>query len=195
MVAVLQLAIYDFDNDQKQVKLVQSAQHLVKFSFFTRHSVSNLLDVCSLAVVDKLIKTGYAQQSAHFVGFIPEQEYKIYCLFCEPKRVYVAVTDEEYDSRYALRILQQIDIQPNKTTPVNLSQMIVDVQNPAAVDKLLAIGMKLDEIKVTMENNIIELMKRGESLDSLEQKARNLNDASLDWFRQTKKLNRCCRLF
>jgi len=77
--------------------------------------------------------------------------------------------------------------------PQYLKDDIVHYQNPRDADKLTAIQSQLDEVKDVMHTNIEQLMQRGETLDSLMAKSDDLNTASVQFYKQAKKANSCCK--
>ena len=44
-----------------------------------------------------------------------------------------------------------------------------------------------------MHTNIEQLMQRGETLDSLMDKSEDLNQASVQFYKQARKTNSCCK--
>jgi len=76
-----------------------------------------------------------------------------------------------------------------------LVPLIKDFQNPEKADKLLAVQKKLEEIKGIMQTNIELVLERGENLDSLLDKAQDLQESSKIFFRDAKKVNSCCHRY
>jgi synaptobrevin homolog YKT6 len=70
---------------------------------------------------------------------------------------------------------------------------ILHYQDPRKADKLTAIQTQLDEVKDVMHTNIEQLMQRGETLDSLMAKSDDLGSASVQFYKQAKKANSCCK--
>jgi synaptobrevin family protein YKT6 len=68
-------------------------------------------------------------------------------------------------------------------------------QNPAEADKLMKIESELDQVREIMHKNIEELLRRGETLDSLMAKSQDLSSVSYDFYKRAKKNNQCCQLY
>jgi len=121
----------------------------------------------------------------------------------------VAVTDGEYPRRVAFGLLQQCftnyekemknkwaDIEEDQDLEPNW--LIADVakfQEPDKADKISQIQKNLDDIKDIMHRNIDEVLKRGETIDSLMDKSQDLSAASLKFYKQAKKTNQCCKSY
>jgi len=66
-------------------------------------------------------------------------------------------------------------------------------QDPTEADKLMKIEKELFEVKEIVHKNLTDLLKRGEELDSLMEKSKDLNTVSRDFYKKAKKQNqRCC---
>jgi len=76
-----------------------------------------------------------------------------------------------------------------------LQESIRTYQNPAEADKLMKIESELDQVREIMHKNIDELLKRGETLDSLMAKSEDLSTVSYDFFKRAKRNNQCCKLY
>ena len=68
-------------------------------------------------------------------------------------------------------------------------------QDPKEADKLLQIQKNLDDVKEIMQKNIEEVLKRGETLDSLMMKSNDLSKTSVTFYQTAKKNNQCCQLY
>lgn len=77
----------------------------------------------------------------------------------------------------------------------NLEKFLKEWQNPAEADKLYKIKTELTEVKEVMHKNMQDLLERGESLESLMTKSKDLSKMSNDFYKKAKKKNqRCCSL-
>ena len=65
-------------------------------------------------------------------------------------------------------------------------------QNPYEVDKLLKIQKSVDDVKDIMQQNIEVILHRGENLETLMIKSKDLSDASVKFYEKTK--TKCCVL-
>jgi synaptobrevin family protein YKT6 len=57
----------------------------------------------------------------------------------------------------------------------------------------MKIQKDLDEIKEIMHKNIDEILKRGETLDQLVEKSEEMSASSVHFYKQSKKVNSCCK--
>ena len=122
------------------------------------------------------------------------------------------ITDLEYPESSAYNMLGQIIIDFMSTFE-NDMDMVTGVtedtslkyekleeflkvwQNPADGDKMYKIKTELGEVKEIMHKNMEDLLKRGESLDALMAKSKDLSTMSVDFYKKAKKKNqKCCTL-
>ena len=69
-------------------------------------------------------------------------------------------------------------------------------QNPHNADKLLKVEKELMEVNEIMRKNMNDLMKRGETIEDLMAKSKDLSTASVSFYKKAKKANtRCCDLY
>ena len=62
-------------------------------------------------------------------------------------------------------------------------------------DKLLRIERELQEVQDIVHKNLEDLLKRGEAMDDLMVKSKDLSTASHDFYKKAKKANsRCCNI-
>lgn len=117
----------------------------------------------------------------------------------------VICADGEYPMRVAFTLLSEairIFLEQNagkwEDVPADTAIQCPDIevlfakfQDPSEGDKLAKIEKDLDEAKGIVMQSVEDLLKRGESLDSLMQKSKDLTDASVDFYRQAKRNNQC----
>jgi synaptobrevin homolog YKT6 len=75
-----------------------------------------------------------------------------------------------------------------------MREAIVKYQNPDEVDKMLRVRSALDDTKGVLVQTIEQLLERGEKLDDLLDKTRDLSDSSKRFYKEAKKTNSCCVL-
>lgn len=79
-----------------------------------------------------------------------------------------------------------------------IQTLFTKFQNPAEADKLTKIEKDLEEVKGVVMQSMDDLLKRGESLDQLMQKSKDLSSTSVQFYRTAGKLsalmNRFCRI-
>lgn len=68
-------------------------------------------------------------------------------------------------------------------------------QNPQEADKITKIEKELDEIKDVVMQSMDDLLKRGETLDSLMKKSNDLSATSYQFYKTAKKNNQCCSAY
>eukprot|EP00474_Spongospora_subterranea_P011208 CRZ11666.1 hypothetical protein [Spongospora subterranea] len=68
-------------------------------------------------------------------------------------------------------------------------------QDPIEADKLAQVQKNLDEVKTVMHKNIEEILKRGETIDSLMAKSEDLSGMSVAFYKTAKKNNQCCSYY
>ena len=120
----------------------------------------------------------------------------------------MAITDGEYPDRVAFWILHEAlqsfnaQVKPSDWEAVNkdtdktfkfLEDLIKKWQNPAEHDKLFQIEKELNEITDIMKKNLNEILRKGESLDRLLEKSKDLNQVSVGFYKKAKDNNSCCK--
>mmetsp|Transcript_13509 Transcript_13509/g.15147 ORF Transcript_13509/g.15147 Transcript_13509/m.15147 type:complete len:111 (+) Transcript_13509:292-624(+) len=76
-----------------------------------------------------------------------------------------------------------------------LEEFLKTWQNPAEADKIYKIKTELTEVTDIMHKNMEDLLKRGESLDVLMAKSKDLSTMSVEFYKKAKKKNqKCCTL-
>ena len=70
-----------------------------------------------------------------------------------------------------------------------LEAFLKNWQNPEEADKLYKITTDLTEVKEIMHKNMQDLFERGESLESLMSKSKDLGKMSNDFYKKAKKKN------
>jgi synaptobrevin homolog YKT6 len=119
----------------------------------------------------------------------------------------VVLTDVEYPSRVAFSLLStaldefdresygwQKAVTDNMYPPTRLEVYLKEYQDPANADKILAIHRDLDETKVIMHEAIESVLVRGEKLDVLVDRSRDLSRQSKVFYKTAKKHNSCCSI-
>ena len=121
------------------------------------------------------------------------------------------ICDEEYPKRVAIDFLLKIHdnfkvfIQEKKIdlntytadTDVKydyIANEIEEWQDPSKKDNLMKLQNELNDVTDIMRQNLNELLKREENLESLMQKSNDLSATSVSFYKQAKKTNSCCNL-
>lgn len=77
-----------------------------------------------------------------------------------------------------------------------MDEFIKKFQDPKEVDKLEKLKDELKQVEDICHKNLDDLLKRGEDLDKLMEKSKDVSKLSLDFYKQSKKANsRCCSLY
>ncbi len=79
--------------------------------------------------------------------------------------------------------------------PAFMATDLAAYQNPTEADKLSKIQKSLDDVKDIMQRNIDDILKRGETLDSLMEKSADLSTVSVQFYKKAKKTNQCCQAY
>lgn len=138
-----------------------------------------------------------------------EQDVGICYLAIHPNTLGVTViTDPEYPQRVAFTLIAEIlrqfqalgldwgSLRADANLPFpELATQLQRYQNPAEADRLTKIQSELNQVTEVMHRNIEELMKRGETLESLMARSEDLSGVSYDFYKRAKKNNQCCKLY
>lgn len=142
---------------------------------------------------------------------------KFYAIM-QPNKVYRCKTSKEYDYLYKIRIKStdaifvissKYELDPSEKAflfknmehilirPDTVKKSLDDiVENPLAfTGRDILIGNIQDEMKeviAIMQKNIDMVIKRGEDLENLKEKAIHLNKGAIDFEDKARKLNSCC---
>merc|ERR1712039_743546 len=76
-----------------------------------------------------------------------------------------------------------------------VEELFQKFQNRAEADKLTKIEKDLEEVKGTVMQSMDDLLKRGENLDQIMAKSKDLSSTSVEFYRTAKKNNQCCKMY
>jgi len=199
---VLMICLFRARGDLTPVRLA-AVQDLSGFNYFTRKTIGEHLVFATRLVAQKT--RGGDRQS---VG-MHDNPFLCHCYGRADDLVGVVVSDKEYPQRVAFSLINrtmasfekeagaawnQIDVDQD-VEPEFMKTDLVAFQDPQNADKLSKIQKDLDEIKDIMHKNIDELVKRGETLDSLMEKSEDLSATSVQFYKKAKKQNQCCKAY
>ncbi len=68
----------------------------------------------------------------------------------------------------------------------NLEEFLKNWQDPAEADKVYKIKTDLAEVKDIMHNNMNDLIERGETLEVMMEKSKDLSKMSTDFYKKAK---------
>lgn len=171
------IAVYIIDTEHRQF---MHRVDLSVVSYFHRSAVQELLKVAVIAGAETL---------PDFHRKIFEHDDVMVLSYRLGSRVCSIVTDKEYPSRVSFNLLQRIH---NDPTEAYLEVVMKRFQNPSNVDLITSVREKLDETLVVMHENVNLILQRGEDLDSLVERSKELSSSSKQFYKVARKHNRCC---
>jgi len=198
---LLSLIIYKWKDDSSVEVL--ACEELSSFSYFHRKMIKEHIKFHSRLIVSR---TPLGRRSS--VEF--EQSLGMCHSWVHPQGIGAAVLiDSEYPMRVAFTLLYESvrsfletnqgrwkDLQNDTVLPCpEIEQLFLKFQEPTEADTLTKIERDLEEVKGTVMQSIDDLLKRGESLDQLMDKSRDLADVSVRFYNVAKKNNQCCKLY
>jgi len=198
---LLSLTLYRWKEDNS-VELIQCLE-LSSFSFFHRGTLKEHIRFHSRLVVNR---TPMGRRSTVEM----DQNLGKIHTWVHPQGVGAAVLiDAEYPQRVAFSLLSEsvrifLERMAGKWEEANsdmtlacpeIEELFTKFQNPSEADKLTKIEKDLDEVKGTVMQSMDDLLKRGESLDQLMQKSKDLSNTSVQFYRTAKKNNQCCKMY
>jgi len=198
---LLALTLYKWKQDDS-VELIQCTE-LSSFSFIYRPTLRDHIRFHGRLVVNR---TPLGRRSTVEMD---QNLGKIHS-WVHPQGVGAMVLiDSEYPQRVALSLLSEsVRIFLERMTSrweeatgdmtltcPEIEDLFVKYQNPAEADKLTKIDKNLQEVKGNLLQSMDDLLKRGESLDQLMEKSKDLSDSSLRFYRTAKKNNQCCKMY
>jgi synaptobrevin family protein YKT6 len=135
-----------------------------------------------------------------------------YCYTTKDNLSATVIADKEYPEKAAFILLNNVlmdfreyfasnpSVYTDAQQDANLNYENLEVflkkwQDPTKADKLLGIEKELHEVKEIIHKNLADLLKKGEQLDELMVKSKDLNKVSVEFYKKAKKQNqRCCNL-
>ena len=105
------------------------------------------------------------------------------------------IGDTEYPSNVAFSLLNRVLVNYDKIDENFLQDLLKNYQNPTNFDKILKLQEEIANIKEIMQRNISEILKRGETLDTLIDKVDKLDESSKIFYHKTKQVTGCCKYY
>jgi len=122
----------------------------------------------------------------------------------------VVIADEEYPSKVIMQMcrefhaifFQQHTEEEFKAVNKDMNLPCPDIelkikkyQDPKEADKLLKLQNNLEEVTNIMNQNLDDLLKRGETLDDLMKKSKDVSSVSYNFYKKARDSNKkCCSL-
>jgi len=202
MVAIIMNTLYRHGGDREPIVLASVAD-LSSYNYFTRGTISEHLRFATRTLV------GRTQPSQRQSVGLKDNPYICHIYVRADGLSGVVVADKEYPLRVAYSLIQQTMADFDKSTggkwkqaekdsvdaPEFMQNSLLKFQDPKEADKLTKVQKSLDEVKDVMQKNIEEVLKRGETLDSLMEKSADLSATSVQFYKKAKKTNACCKSF
>ena len=197
------LSIHIFSLYNSKPIILSSAFSLAFVSIFQRGTLKDFLNFHSRLVIERVQKDTHAQ--------VQLEKGICYAIANEDKIGVTLISDEEYPKRVAIDFL--LKIHDNFKTflaqqNVNLNSIEEDTdlkfdyiateieawQDPSKKDNIMKLQNELNDVHDIMRQNLNELLKREENLESLMAKSQDLSLASVNFYKQAKKTNSCCNI-
>ncbi|CAG8523883.1 7032_t:CDS:2 [Paraglomus brasilianum] len=181
-----------FSNVSTELKLLAGEFELSNFGYFQRGSVQEFLTFFSKTVAERT-KPGHRQSveesSTHLTDFNEGLSG-------------IIITDSEYPQRVAFSLVNKVleeflvrfpkQTWTQKITFPELREYLIQYQDPKQGDQIMKVQEQLDETKQVMNKTIESLLQRGEKLDDLIDRSRDISFQSKAFYKQAKKTNSCC---
>ena len=197
------LSIHVFSLYNGKPIILSSAFALSFVSIFQRGTLKDFLNFHSRLVIERVAKDTHAQ--------VQLEKGICYAISNSDNIGVTMICDEEYPKRVAIDFLLKIHdnfktFVQEKKLDLNMYTTDTDVkyeyianeievwQDPSKKDKLMKLQNELNDVSDIMRQNLNELLKREENLESLMQKSNDLSATSVNFYKQAKKTNSCCNL-
>ena len=198
---ILSIHVFSLYNDKPII--LSSAFALSFISIFQRGTLKDFLNFHSRLVIERVAKDTHAQ--------VQLEKGICYAISNSDKIGVTMICDEEYPKRVAIDFLLKIHdnfktFLQEKKLDLNMYTADTDVkydyianeieawQDPSKKDTLMKLQNELNDVTDIMRQNLNELLKREENLESLMQKSNDLSATSVNFYKQAKKTNSCCNL-
>ena len=197
------LSIHVFSLYKAKPIILASAFQLDFASIFQRSTIKNFINFHSRLVIERVQKDTHAQvQLEKGICFAVANDDKIGVTM---------IADEEYPKRVAIDFLLKVhdnfkaflgqnNINLNsieKDTDLKfeyINTAIEEWQDPSKKDSIMKLQSELNDVQDIMRQNLNELLKREENLESLMEKSNDLSAVSVNFYKQAKKTNSCCNI-
>ena len=197
------LSIHIFSLYKSEPIILSSASSLAFVSIFQRGTLKDFLNFHSRLVIERVQKDTHAQ--------VQLEKGICYAIANEDKIGVTLISDEEYPKRVAIDFLLKIHdnfktflAQQNvnlnsieKDTDLKFDYIATEIeawQDPSKKDNIMKLQNELNDVHDIMRQNLNELLKREENLESLMAKSQDLSLASVNFYKQAKKTNSCCNI-
>jgi hypothetical protein len=112
-----------------------------------------------------------------------------HCIKYNPEDGIIFFVNKDYKPRIAYTFMIKIFELNDKS---KIKSMFIESDDPNVIDNISKINKDLEDLKIKMYENIDQILKRGENIDSLLLKSAELSENSKRFYIATKKTNSCC---
>ncbi|CAM9570497.1 unnamed protein product [Ectocarpus sp. 8 AP-2014] len=135
--------------------------------------------------------------------------FSIHFVADDSNRIYSCVTDKEYPARIAFTLLEEAQTKfltkvgdksltakeggLSRTMKSSFSDLCIKYDDIRNVDRMAAVQDKVDVVKVTMQDNIQQMLANEERLDQISENAENLNEQAKVFQNRSSALRRQMR--
>ena len=195
------LSIHVFSLYKAKPIILSSAFSLSFVSIFQRSTLKNFINFHSRLVIERVQKdTHAAVQLEKGICYAVASDDKIgVTMICDeeyPKRVAIDFLLKVHDNFKVFQTQNNLDLNSiEDDTDVNydyIANEIEEWQDPSKKDNIMKLQNELNDVQDIMRQNLNELLKREENLENLMEKSKDLSAASVNFYKQAKKTNRCC---
>lgn len=196
------LSIYILKWNGETPNFLTSIFDLDFISFFKRPFVKDALNFAARLAVSRL---QLGEKSV-----IDNENGKTYVDIAKNGLAVAIIADEEYPSKVIMQISKEVmqmfaiahteeefkAVNKDVNWPMpELDIKIKKYQDPKEADKLLKLQTNLEEVTTIMNKNLDDLLKRGETLDDLMKKSKDVSSVSYNFYKKARESNKkCCSL-
>ena len=115
------------------------------------------------------------------------------------------ITDKDYPNRVVFTLINDVistfieqypfwKVYDKHTECDTVEGLLNKYQEPEKIDPITKINQELAETKEIMVQNIDKVLARGEKIEVLMDKSKDLSNTSKTFYKKSKRLNRCCNI-
>ncbi len=200
----MSLICWKYSSGGPEPIILAEAFNVYNFSFWQRHGVKQAMRMFSRQAVKK--------SKVNCKEILKLKNYNDYSLYYTRRENGIAVSailPEDYKLRVAFGFLNMVINDFHKTfaekvwKPTTkdwelkypkLGDFLKKADEPSQWDSLAKAQSKIDSIKEVMFRNMDHVLERGEKLGDLVKRSQDLSASSKFFYKDSKKLNRCCVL-
>lgn len=166
------------DNDETRLYDLQ------EFSFLMRGNIKDMINVMYNGVL-KGLKPSYNEHVSYHnhekMDGVILIKYQVF------NGVILCICKNDINIGVLSSLFRSIIVKNTKIESIDdLNKKYVDV------DKITKVNVQLNETKNILVESIDKLLKNGETIEQLVDKSADLSMLSKDYYKKTKKLNKCC---